>query len=493
MTATSAFSLRGCAARGSWGSSCRSAAAGWRARSRRRGSASRARGSRCGASCARAPSRAGRRRSARVTSASISSPTNQASVSRRTSACSSPMSLRTSSSRDMLFSAIVVLLSSFPCNGSDDCAAHGGRLSTRGCLSGLTPHYGTQLLTSRNGTNGALIHGAARPPPYPPLGRFALSAPQALCRARLHPSAPCCSSPPCAMLRKACRLGSVGFMLEGHGDARRGFQMQRFVRRLALLSVLLLLAGVIAFGAAACGSSSGSSGGGSTGGTASTPKKGGTLVFGWESEPNTLDPAIAWNLLEWQIFHNVFANFYQYAAKPGTGRTQLVPNMATAMPTITNGGKTYTIHLKPGAQVPAPGEPRGNGPGLQVQFRAHDAPAPCAGHLLLHERRRRRRLPSQEGGAYLRLQGARQVHGAGRPDQSRPVLHQRPHAGLLRPHPQRVGRQVGQHEGRASPARHRTIHVRQLDAGAGGDAGAQPELRRRLDMFGSTASSSTFR
>jgi len=28
---------------------------------------------------------------------------------------------------DMLVSAIVVLLSSFPCNGSDDCEAHGGR------------------------------------------------------------------------------------------------------------------------------------------------------------------------------------------------------------------------------------------------------------------------------------------------------------------------------------------------------------------------------
>ena len=33
------------------------------------------------------------------------------------------------SSRDMLFSAIVVLLSSFLCNGSDDCEAHGGHFA----------------------------------------------------------------------------------------------------------------------------------------------------------------------------------------------------------------------------------------------------------------------------------------------------------------------------------------------------------------------------
>ncbi len=79
-------------------------------------------------------SRAGRRRSARATSASISSRTNQASVSRRTSAWSSPMSLRTSSSKHRLVSAIVVLLSSCPCNGSDDSAAHGGR-----SLPGLPP------------------------------------------------------------------------------------------------------------------------------------------------------------------------------------------------------------------------------------------------------------------------------------------------------------------------------------------------------------------
>jgi ABC-type transport system substrate-binding protein len=115
----------------------------------------------------------------------------------------------------------------------------------------------------------------------------------------------------------------------------------------------LLLAGCLAAALASCGSSSSPSGGGTSAAT-STPKTGGTLVFGWESEPNTLDPAIAWNLLEWQIFHNVFANFYQYAAKPGTAGTQLVPNMATAMPTITNGGKTYTIHLKPGLQFQPP-------------------------------------------------------------------------------------------------------------------------------------------
>ena len=57
------------------------------------------------------------------------------------------------SSRDMLFSAIVVLLSSCPCNGSDDCAAHGGLLLPR-----LLPQdlHHTTGLNSVNGVAGRL-------------------------------------------------------------------------------------------------------------------------------------------------------------------------------------------------------------------------------------------------------------------------------------------------------------------------------------------------
>ena len=132
--------------------------------------------------------------------------------------------------------------------------------------------------------------------------------------------------------------------------------MKAFARRLIPLSLALLLAGGAVAALGACGSSSTSTGGssGSATGASSTPKKGGTLVFAWDSEPTTLDPAIAWNLIEWQIFHDVFANFYTYTAKPGTPGTQLEPAMATAMPTITNGGKTYTIRLKPGIKFQPP-------------------------------------------------------------------------------------------------------------------------------------------
>ena len=116
---------------------------------------------------------------------------------------------------------------------------------------------------------------------------------------------------------------------------------------------LLVRAGVVGLSAtlvgqvlAACGSSSSST---STGAAASTtPKKGGTLVFAWDSEPATLDPAIAWNLVDWQVEHSVFESLFRYRAVPGEAGTTLEPAMAVAMPAMSNGGKTYTIKLKPG-------------------------------------------------------------------------------------------------------------------------------------------------
>ena len=81
---------------------------------------------------------------------------------------------------------------------------------------------------------------------------------------------------------------------------------------------LLMRAGVVGLSAtlvgqvlAACGSSSPSATSTTAG---STPKKGGTLVFAWDSEPASLDPAIAWNLVDWQVEHAVFENLYKYRA-----------------------------------------------------------------------------------------------------------------------------------------------------------------------------------
>jgi len=116
----------------------------------------------------------------------------------------------------------------------------------------------------------------------------------------------------------------------------------RHATRLAAL--VWLAACLLALALAGCGSSA-SGGGASASASPGTPKKGGTLVISYQSEPQSLDPAINWDE-GWTEEDCLFNTFLKYASGPGTAGTKLVPDLATAMPEITNGGKTYTFHLR---------------------------------------------------------------------------------------------------------------------------------------------------
>jgi ABC-type transport system substrate-binding protein len=122
-------------------------------------------------------------------------------------------------------------------------------------------------------------------------------------------------------------------------------------RRQLLKGAALVGAGA-AFGPliTACG---GSAGGGATAAATVAPRKGGTLVVAYQSEPGTLDPAIAWNNIEWLIEHAVFEGLYRYSSEAGK-QTELVPCLAAAMPVVSNGGKTYTIRLRKDVKFQAP-------------------------------------------------------------------------------------------------------------------------------------------
>ena len=120
----------------------------------------------------------------------------------------------------------------------------------------------------------------------------------------------------------------------------------------AIVALVLLLA--LAVGAAACGGSTSSSSP-----STSAPKSGGTLRVTFQGEPTGLDPAIAWEVESWSIERLTYQTFLTYADKPGTAGTQLVPDLATEVPStanggITQGGKVYTFHLKPGIKFASP-------------------------------------------------------------------------------------------------------------------------------------------
>jgi peptide/nickel transport system substrate-binding protein len=116
--------------------------------------------------------------------------------------------------------------------------------------------------------------------------------------------------------------------------------------------VLALSAAAVALGffLAACGGSTSGSTSPTQAATAA-PVKGGTLVATYQGEPQGLDPAIDWEGQGWSIEHTMFNTFVKYASKPGTAGTEMLPDLATEVPTqanggIADGGKTYTFHLK---------------------------------------------------------------------------------------------------------------------------------------------------
>ena len=122
----------------------------------------------------------------------------------------------------------------------------------------------------------------------------------------------------------------------------------------------LLLALALAAGLAACGGSGGgSSGGGGSSPASTTPVKGGTLTVTFQGEPTGLDPAIAWENESMSIERLTYQTFLAYASKPGEAGTELVPDLATEVPTGANGGISadglvYTFHIRKGVKFAPP-------------------------------------------------------------------------------------------------------------------------------------------
>src|SRR5437764_15086181 len=101
--------------------------------------------------------------------------------------------------------------------------------------------------------------------------------------------------------------------------------------------------------AAGCG---GSGGGGSS--SASSPDtsaaahKGGTFTILANSSFGVADPAQNYTLQEWQLLIDSHDGLVQFKRVGGTAGTQIVPDLATSIPTPTDGGKTYTFQVRKG-------------------------------------------------------------------------------------------------------------------------------------------------
>jgi peptide/nickel transport system substrate-binding protein len=128
--------------------------------------------------------------------------------------------------------------------------------------------------------------------------------------------------------------------------------VKRYVKP-ASAAVLGMLA---AFAIAACGgSSSSSSSAGGSGATSSSAASsgtsgasGGTINMVQGVYPQSLDPAKDYTTQGAEVNWLVYTGLTTYAHANGKASTVLIPGLATALPTITDGGKTYTVTLRPG-------------------------------------------------------------------------------------------------------------------------------------------------
>jgi len=78
-------------------------------------------------------------------------------------------------------------------------------------------------------------------------------------------------------------------------------------------------------------------------------KKGGTLKLNQaESDFDFVDPQLAYRTDDWSMIYTTSMPLVGFPEKAGAAGSQLVPVGATAFPTVSKDGKTYTFHIRPG-------------------------------------------------------------------------------------------------------------------------------------------------
>jgi peptide/nickel transport system substrate-binding protein len=114
------------------------------------------------------------------------------------------------------------------------------------------------------------------------------------------------------------------------------------VRRALIMAAAMALA-------AGCGSGSDSSSGGSGG-----VQNGGTLRAGIPDDPDHLDTGISYAVEGWELLEATNNGLLTFRKASGSAGSEVVPDMATAMPAVTDGGLAYTFHVHPGVRFSPP-------------------------------------------------------------------------------------------------------------------------------------------
>ena len=75
--------------------------------------------------------------------------------------------------------------------------------------------------------------------------------------------------------------------------------------------------------------------------------EGGTLRGTYNSFPDALDPSLAFSLEAATALHDTYIPLLTYAPENGKAGVELIPGLAKALPKIDDGGRRYTLQLRP--------------------------------------------------------------------------------------------------------------------------------------------------
>src|ERR1700761_2290455 len=76
--------------------------------------------------------------------------------------------------------------------------------------------------------------------------------------------------------------------------------------------------------------------------------EGGTLKGAYTSFPDYMDPQISYTAEGWTAMRPVYIPLLTYKAASEEEGAEIIPGLAEELPKVTNGGKTYTMHLRKG-------------------------------------------------------------------------------------------------------------------------------------------------
>jgi peptide/nickel transport system substrate-binding protein len=133
--------------------------------------------------------------------------------------------------------------------------------------------------------------------------------------------------------------------------------MSRIVRwaSLAALGVTLLVAAGCGGGGSSKSSSAETVTGGASGqAPAGGKKQGGTANFDLTTDTDFVDPALAYYQTSWQFEYATCAKLLNYPDRPGTAGSQLIPEVAASLPSVSADGKTYTFKVRSGFKFSPP-------------------------------------------------------------------------------------------------------------------------------------------